>query len=580
MKILTRHQRNTFRYHKSFCFVASVLVLVILGFASQVYATFPGSNGRIAFVSNQDGDEEIFVALSDGKDPVQLTNNNASDIDPAFDRFGIRIAFASNTDGDFEIYTMNGDGSDIKQLTFNSIDDREPAWSSNGKQIVFSSNRNGNYDIFTIDANADVDGTRGSRRSAFALTDNPADDREPDCSPDGMYIAFTTNRDGNSNIYIMNADGSLEAQVTNNAAEDHQPSWSPVEQKIVFTTNRDGDEEIYVTGLGRSSSLQLTENTVEDRDPVWSPDGEQIAYTSNIQGSPKIFSMTADGFEEPPLIKGVENAHLPAWTTELKLSPAKQKAENVKVYSHGHFMIIEFDQRHKADKPRVELWNGDIVKFQTGGEEHSSDKKHWKIPVTHLDPYTDYQLKIIMHSPYSKDPVTYEHYKPVKTRARLVTVQFRWVKVHDDGDWGDCGELEFDFKASGKFETSSPSYVRIPAGDDFRDICDGSSWDPADQKMELWFVEGNSIVISAIGVDEDQDWTEVPYTCHTYGGCDGLGETAKGSVTLNIAPAEFTEKAEEFDHYEVINAGYGDGIDGNPRFTWHIRYFVKYELFQ
>jgi dipeptidyl aminopeptidase/acylaminoacyl peptidase len=577
MKILTGHQRNTFQYHKSFCFVAAAFVLIILGFASQVYATFPGSNGRIVFVSNQDGDEEIFVTWSDGKDPIQLTNNNASDIDPAFDRFGIRIAFASNTDGDFEIYSMNGDGSDIKQLTFNSIDDREPAWSPDGKKIVFSSNRNGNYDIFTIDANVE---TRGLRGSVIQLTEDVADDREPDWSPDGKQIAFTSNRDGNSNIYVMNADGNLEAQVTNNAAQDHQPSWSPVEQKIAFASNREGDEEIYVTGIGRSATSQLTDNTAEDLDPVWSPDGKQITFTSNRLGSPKIFSMTALGSGEAQLVKGVETSHLPAWSLALKLSPALQKAENVKVYSHGHFMIIEFDQRLKADKPRVELWNGDVVKFQTGGEEHSSDKKHWEIPVTHLDPYTEYELKIIMRSPYSKDPVPYKHYKPVKTKARLVTVQFRWVKVHDDGDWGDCGEFEFDFKASGKFETSSPSYVRIPAGDDFHDICDGSSWDPADREMELWFVEGNSIVVSVIGVDEDQDWLSVPYTCNTYGGCDGLGETAKGSVTLNIAPAEFTEKAEEFDHYEVINAGYGDGIDGNPRFTWHIRYFVKYELFQ
>jgi len=69
---------------------------------------------------------------------------------------------------------------------------------------------------------------------------------DPSWSPDGSKITFSSDIDGNDEIYVMNADGSNQTRITNNDAEDWYPSWSPDGSKIAFTSERDGDFEIYV----------------------------------------------------------------------------------------------------------------------------------------------------------------------------------------------------------------------------------------------------------------------------------------------------------------------------------------------
>src|SRR2546423_1183351 len=109
-------------------------------------------------------------------------------------------------------------------------------------------------------------------------------------------IAFSTARDGNSEIYSMNADGSVQTRLTNNAAFDGDPAWSPDGTRIAFTSTRDGNEEIYVMNADGSNLKRLTNNTALDRTPAWSPDGAQIAFASTRDSSNfNIFVMDADG---------------------------------------------------------------------------------------------------------------------------------------------------------------------------------------------------------------------------------------------------------------------------------------------
>ena len=84
---------------------------------------------RIAFVSDRDGDSDIYVMNADGSGVVRLTKDSAEDWLPAWSPDGGRVAFASDRDGDFEIYVMNADGSGVVQLTDNSDHDLMPAWS-------------------------------------------------------------------------------------------------------------------------------------------------------------------------------------------------------------------------------------------------------------------------------------------------------------------------------------------------------------------------------------------------------------------------------------------------------------------
>ncbi|HJV32137.1 MAG TPA: hypothetical protein VJ558_08060, partial [Bacillales bacterium] len=94
-------------------------------------------------------------------------------------------------------------------------------------------------------------------------------------------IAFASNRTGNSNIWVMNADGTNPTQLTNVPFDDKNPTWSPDGNQIAFASNRAGDidliDSIWVMDNDGTNITQLT-NDEDDNQPAWSPDGTQIAF--------------------------------------------------------------------------------------------------------------------------------------------------------------------------------------------------------------------------------------------------------------------------------------------------------------
>jgi hypothetical protein len=166
------------------------------------------------------------------------------DLEPAWSPDGTRIAFVTfrhdprqlnfggppGPAGSTELYVSNTDGTGQLRLTNSpgseggptgtGVDDNDgeslPSWSPDGTKIAVASNRDGNWEIYVVNA----DGS-GSQR----LTNNPATDLRPRWSPDGTKIAFQTDRDGNQEIYAMNPDGSGQTNLTNNAANDTLYDW-------------------------------------------------------------------------------------------------------------------------------------------------------------------------------------------------------------------------------------------------------------------------------------------------------------------------------------------------------------------
>ena len=183
----------------------------------------PPAGPLVAFRSDRDGNQEIYVMTADGNDLVNLTNDAAEDGTPSWSSDGIKIAFRSDRDGNDEIYVMGADGSNLVNLTDNSAYDRAPAWSPDGSRIAFQSDRDGNDEIYVIDA----DGT-----DLIRLTTHGAYDRVPSWSLDGSRIAFTTFRNGNAEIYVMDADGSNQINGSPNDPADERYAgvvsrWQP-----------------------------------------------------------------------------------------------------------------------------------------------------------------------------------------------------------------------------------------------------------------------------------------------------------------------------------------------------------------
>ena len=230
-------------------------------------AAWSPDGSRIAFISLRDGNPEIYVMNADGSNPTRLTNNPAEDSDPAWSPDGTKIAFAALRDGNPEIYVMNTDGTGQARLTNNPAFDLRPAWSPDGSKITFHTGRDGNAEIYVMNA----DGTGQTN-----LTNNLAPDLFPDWSPDGSKIAFTSERDegGNEEIYVMDKDGSNPTRLTNNPlvsaggeGHDNTPDWSPDGSKIAFNSDRDGNFEIYVMNADGTGQTRLTTNPAFDTDP-------------------------------------------------------------------------------------------------------------------------------------------------------------------------------------------------------------------------------------------------------------------------------------------------------------------------
>jgi hypothetical protein len=255
--------------------------------------------GKIAFGSQRDGNMEIYVMNTDGSGQLRLTDNPAPDSQPSWSPNGQQIAFTSRRDGDNEIYVMNADGSGQTRLTDNLANGYDPTWLPNGRQIAFYSMRNGIGELYVMNA----DGS-----SPAPLISLPDYGFSPDWSPDGHQVAYVSNRDGNGEIYVINADGSGLMRLTNDPADDSYPAWSPDGRQIAFVSDRDDPDpskcatrkptcntEIYVMNADGSGLLRLTNHPTPDWHPTWSPDGQQIAFTSERDGRPEIYMMNVDG---------------------------------------------------------------------------------------------------------------------------------------------------------------------------------------------------------------------------------------------------------------------------------------------
>ncbi len=126
-------------------------------------------------------------------------------------------------------------------------------------------------------------------------------------------IVFESNRDGNAEIYVMNAFDQTVTRLTNNAAVDIQPVLAPNALEIAYVTNQDGNNEIYLTGVDRRTPMNLTNNLADDQYPAWSPDGNWVAFTSNRDGNFEIYVMRSDGSELRNISNHPEADTEPAW---------------------------------------------------------------------------------------------------------------------------------------------------------------------------------------------------------------------------------------------------------------------------
>ncbi len=309
----------------------------------------PDGKSLVVAASDDPGEPNhlVLVSIESGQ-KKKLTSPNKNgfygDTRPKFSPDGSLVAYTKSFSiGRSELYTVPSGGGEEKRLTFDNLAVENEAWTADGREIVFSSNRGGNLTLWRISSDGgsptpipnsgenvtslaigkkgnnlaysreavnmdiwrmDLGVSASARKPPTELVSSTQSQVEPQYSPDGKYIAFTSNRSGSVEIWACHNDGSNPVQLTFfGGPPSGTPRWSPDSRFIAFDSREKGNGNIYVISVNGGTPRQLTSGNFENNIPSWSRDGRWIYFSSNRSGVFQVWKIPVDGGEAIQLTK-------------------------------------------------------------------------------------------------------------------------------------------------------------------------------------------------------------------------------------------------------------------------------------
>lgn len=236
--------------------------------------------------------------------------------------FTTHIAYVSSQTGNKEIVIMDWDGHNLLQLTRNGSINLNPDFSPDGREILFTSYKRRNPDLYKRALSNTVEVPVSSRKG-LNITGT--------WSPDGSRIALALSKDGNAEIYTLARDGSHPIRLTHSEAIEVSPVWSPDGTRIAFVSDRLGKPQIFVMNSDGKNVRRLTTAGAYNVNPRWSPKGDKIAYARMQSGGFQIYTINADGTGDTQLTSSGSNEN-PAWSPDGRFIAFSSKRSGEAIY--------------------------------------------------------------------------------------------------------------------------------------------------------------------------------------------------------------------------------------------------------
>jgi len=221
------------------------------------------------------------------------------------------IAFISNRSGAPEVFIMGAEGGDLRQGTHNKSINNFPGWSPDGNTIIYTSYREARRPALYVL-------TRGvqSPGRVFRNLVPGAQQFRGVFDPSGGKVAVVISVDGNSDIWIINRDGTGGRRLTNERSLEVSPSFSPDGRQMAFVSDRAGSPQLYIMDLDSGNVRRLTFNGGYNTAPAWSPDGKWIAYESRVGGGFDLWLIDPEGTTNLPLVENPRNDVSASWSPD------------------------------------------------------------------------------------------------------------------------------------------------------------------------------------------------------------------------------------------------------------------------
>jgi TolB protein len=247
------------------------------------------ARSRLAFVNDQTGAKEVYVADYDGADVKKVTANRTLNLLPRWRPDGRAVAFTSYKDNNPDLYLYDFEKGRLSVLSDRQGLNVAGGFSPDGSLLAATLSRGKEPNIFLISMK---DLTSKQLTSHFGV------DSSATFSPDGLQVAFVSDRAGNPQVHVAElATGRLKRLTHLNWCDS--PSWSPTGEWVAFAgrAHRKDNMDIFLVDVTGTRVVQLTHGEGQNEAPSWSPDGRFLAFSSTRSGQnkPKIYVMDADG---------------------------------------------------------------------------------------------------------------------------------------------------------------------------------------------------------------------------------------------------------------------------------------------